>query len=51
MNFKNIHKTMMYDEFGKKDYQGYILFVLMVGYVMFMSLGVVGWVIYLSHFL
>ena len=51
MNFKNIHKTMMYDEFGKKDYQGYILFVLMAGYVMFMSLGAVGWVIYLSHFL
>ena len=51
MKLKQFHKNMMYDEFGKKDYQGYILFVLMVGYVMFMSLGVVGWVIYLSHFL
>ena len=51
MNFKKIHKTMMYDEFGKKDYEGYILAILMIGYAMFMGLGAVSWIIYLSHFL
>ena len=51
MNFKNIHKNMVYDEFGKKDYQGYLLLILMIGYAIFMALGGMGWFIYLSHFL
>ena len=42
---------MMYDEFGKKDYEGYILAVLMFGYALFMMLGTIGWIVYLSHFL
>ena len=51
MNLKTIHKNMMYDEFGKKDYEGYLLLILMTGYIIFMMLGAVGWFIYLNHFI
>ena len=47
MKFKEFHRNMVYDEFGKKDYQGYILFVLMMGYALFIALGAIGWLIFL----
>jgi len=36
MDFKKIHHNLMYDEFGKKDYEGYLLPILMSGYVIFL---------------
>ena len=47
MNIKEIHNHMIYDEFGKKDYEGYILLTLMFCYTIFMILGTIGWLIFL----
>lgn len=42
---------MMYDEFGNKDYSGYLLLILFIGYIIFISLAGVGWLVVLTNYL
>lgn len=51
MNFKQFHYIMIHDEFGEggiiNNY--YILFALIVGFLILITFGVIGWMIYLNQ--
>jgi len=51
MKFKEFHKTMMYNEFGEGGITNnyYLLFGLIFMYIIFMVIGVWGWLIYLTQ--
>ena len=53
MKLKEFNYIMTHDEFGNKDITNnyYILFGLMLLYVLFVIVGGMGWLMYLSHFL
>ena len=39
MKLKEIHNTLVYDEFGNKDYTGYWLLLCFFGYPLFIFVG------------